>query len=57
MVKSKLTQEHKDLLKQDSIKWDDLVKQGILEYLDTAEEENAFSCISKRRYYRRTYSS
>ena len=40
--KSKLTGEHIDKLKRNEINWDDLIKDGIIEYLDAAEEENAY---------------
>lgn len=42
---SKLTDEHLKLLKEGSMKWDDLLKNGIIEYLDTAEEENALVAL------------
>ena len=37
-----LTSEHVEKLSRSELKWSDLVKQGIVEYLDAAEEENAF---------------
>ncbi len=37
----KLKQEHLIQLEQDEIGWEDLVKKGIIEYIDAAEEENA----------------
>lgn len=37
-----LTEEHIKKLKKDEISWSDLIKEGIIEYLDAAEEENAF---------------
>ncbi|MBR9703863.1 DNA-directed RNA polymerase subunit B'' [Candidatus Pacearchaeota archaeon] len=43
---SKLTDEHLKLLKEGSMKWDDLLKNGIIEYLDTAEEENAYVSLT-----------
>ncbi len=43
--RSRLTEEHLRLLKEDILKWDDLLKNGIIEYLDTAEEENALVAL------------
>ncbi|MEK6933106.1 MAG: DNA-directed RNA polymerase subunit B [Nanoarchaeota archaeon] len=40
--KSLLTKEHIDKLTNNEITWDQLIKLGILEYLDASEEENAF---------------
>jgi len=45
--KSLLKEEHKELLKQDKIKWDDLLSQGIVEYIDAGEEENALVALNK----------
>ena len=36
----KLKNEHLIQLEQNEIKWEDLIKKGIIEYLDAAEEEN-----------------
>ena len=45
--KSKLTQEHLKLIKDKSLKWEDLLKTEILEYLDAAEEENALVALDE----------
>ncbi len=37
-----LTERHIKQLEKNEISWSDLVKQGVIEYLDAAEEENAF---------------
>ncbi|MFH1803048.1 MAG: DNA-directed RNA polymerase subunit B'' [archaeon] len=39
---SKLNDEILVLLEQEQIKWSDLVDKGIIEYIDAAEEENAY---------------
>ncbi len=36
-----LTDKHIQQLEKNEISWNDLVKQGVIEYLDAAEEENA----------------
>ena len=36
-----LMEKHLKQLEKNEISWSDLVKQGIIEYLDAAEEENA----------------
>src|SRR3989339_2013785 len=36
-----LTEKHLKQLEKNEISWSDLIKQGVIEYLDTAEEENA----------------
>jgi len=38
---SKLKNEHKVQIEQGEIKWEDLLKIGVIEYLDAAEEENS----------------
>ena len=39
---SRLTDDIKESLEKDEIKWADLVKKGVIEYVDASEEENAF---------------
>ena len=43
--KSLLTKDHIDKLANNEITWDNLVKSGVLEYLDALEEENAFVAL------------
>ena len=38
----KLTKEQMKQLKNGDIAWEDLIKKGVIEYLDSEEEENAF---------------
>ncbi|MFA6022527.1 MAG: DNA-directed RNA polymerase subunit B'' [Candidatus Pacearchaeota archaeon] len=38
---SRLKETHMDQLKRDELKWDDLIKLGLIEYIDASEEENA----------------
>lgn len=45
--KSKLTEDHINKLLSNEIKWKDLVSEGIIEYLDAAEEENALVAINE----------
>ena len=42
---SKLKDEHLVLLENNKLKWADLIKQGIIEYIDAAEEENALTAL------------
>jgi len=39
---SRLKNEHLVLLEEGKIGWNDLIREGVIEYLDAAEEENAF---------------
>ncbi len=45
---SKLRDEHLVLLENNKIKWTDLVFEGIVEYIDAAEEENALVSLDPR---------
>ncbi len=45
----KLKDEDLVLLEQDKIKWMDLVDRGIIEYIDAAEEENAFVALREEK--------
>ncbi len=44
--KSRMSDEHLLLLEQDKLQWKDLVSQGIIEYLDASEEENALVSLT-----------
>ena len=45
--KTPLTEEHVKLLKNNEIDFDDLVKMGLIEYLDAEEEENCFVAVNE----------
>jgi DNA-directed RNA polymerase subunit B' len=45
--KSKLTKEMLQEVKDQKLSWSDLVKEGVLEYLDSEEEENALVALDE----------
>ena len=45
--KPKLTEKHIEDLKNGSLKWDKLVKDGAIEYVDAAEEENCYIALNE----------
>ncbi len=46
--KSRLTEEIFEKCRKNEMKWSDLLQQGIVEYLDAAEEENAFVALDEK---------
>lgn len=42
-----IKEEHMQALKENRMKFSDLIKQGVIEYLDAAEEENAFVALDR----------
>jgi len=44
---SKLKEEHLEMIKNGSLHWDDLINQGIVEYLDAAEEDDVYIAINE----------
>ncbi|MGM5485165.1 MAG: DNA-directed RNA polymerase subunit B [Nanobdellota archaeon] len=45
--KALLTEKHIGQLERNEISWDDLIAQGIIEFLDAAEEENAYVAMKE----------
>ena len=43
----KLKNEHMVQLEQEELSWNDLIKQGVIEYLDASEEENSLVALYK----------
>jgi DNA-directed RNA polymerase subunit B' len=46
--KPKLTNDHLKKLDEGKMTWNDLIKNGIIEYVDAEEEENAYIAIDQR---------
>jgi DNA-directed RNA polymerase subunit B' len=42
-----LTEKHLQQLEKKEITWDNLINQGIIEYIDSSEEENAYIALSE----------
>src|SRR3990167_1855999 len=43
-----LTEKHIKQLEKNEISWSDLVKEGVIEYLDAAEEENSYAAFFEK---------
>ncbi len=52
--KSLLTTKHIEELKKNKINWSDLIKDGVAEYLDAEEEENAYIAIDEEAINKET---
>ena len=52
--KSKLTEEHEKLVEAGKLNWDELLNQGIIEYIDASEEENILVALKKEKIIKET---
>jgi len=46
---SMLKEEHYQMIRDGSLHWDDLIAQGLIEYLDAAEEDDTYIAIMEER--------
>jgi DNA-directed RNA polymerase subunit B len=44
----RLNEGHMEKLKNDDMSWDDLINEGIIEYVDASEEDNLLTAIDKK---------
>jgi DNA-directed RNA polymerase subunit B len=44
---SRLKSEHLEMIKQGSLTWSDLIKKGIIEYLDASEEDDCYVALDE----------
>ena len=52
--KPKLTEDHIERIQREELGWEDLVKEGMIEYLDADEEENALVALDPAKITDRT---
>ncbi len=52
--KSTFTDRHKELFEENKLNWNDLVSQGIIEYIDASEEENALVALKEEEITEKT---
>lgn len=52
--KLRMTESHLEKLRREELQWEDLAREGILEYLDADEEENALVALDQSKITDRT---